>query len=249
MKLKHPIWLKTILNNSETGSSLMENLVVVMILAVLVVATTPPILLALATRIQARRTDSAITLAQQEIERIRLIVDTGVYDNDLLPPEDTSTTDIRDVASVDPPDNFRDKPRCPDLDSDPSADDCIAIDDIDYTDAVPADDSKEFYVQTFRIGSQSQAVRIPDVGTVDQDVVFRMGVRVYSKASREDVGQLRTEASPLYLTRGAGERTTIVRDGNTISARQRQFPLAVIYADFARGDLNRALERYHDFTR
>jgi len=230
------IWLKILgQKNSNSGMSLMEALVAMVLISVMVVVTTPPLLLAMATRIQTRRTETAVTLAQKELERIRLIVDTGTYTNGMLPPQarnsgNTNITTPGNISQTRPPTSIRNTPTCTVVNTscDPSND----------SQAWWTDDSQEFFVQTFRTTGVQQNGQI---------VVFRMGIRVYSKVSQQDLANLRTEAAPMYLTRGAGERTVVTRNGTNISAKQSQFPLAVIYADFSRGDLIGSLQRYHQF--
>jgi hypothetical protein len=183
----------------------------------------------MATRIQTRRTETAVTLAQKELERIRLIVDTGTYTDDMLPPQarnsaGTNITTPGDISQTRPPTSILTDPPCAVFEIS-----CPAYDD---NQAWWTDSSQEFFVQTFRTTGVQQN---------NQIVVFRMGIRVYSKVAEQNLASLRTlrtEAAPMYLTRGAGERIVVTRNGTNIRARQSQFPLAVIYADFSRADLN-----------
>ncbi len=233
------IYLKILLKkNTNSGMSLMESLVATVIISLMVVVSTPPLILAMATRIQNRRAETAMTLAQKELERIRLIVDTGLYEDNLLPPiatiGATQITNPNQISQAGPPNTV-----------------CVIGESgctiTNSNQAWWTDPSKEYFIQTFRTTGVQENVSI-DRRVIPQTVVFRMGIRVYSKASFEDLGSLRTESAPIYLTRGAGERTLLERnDGENISARQRQFPLAVIYADFSRGDLIGSLRKYHEF--
>jgi type II secretory pathway pseudopilin PulG len=230
------IWLKILSQkNSNSGMSLMEALVAMLLISVMVVVTTPPLILAMATRIQTRRTETAVTLAQKELERIRLIVDTGTYTNNMLPPQARNSSNANittpgNISQSRPPTSLRTTQTCTVVTAscDPSND----------SQAWWVDSSQEFFVQTFRTTGVQQNGQV---------VVFRMGIRVYSKIAQQDIANLRTEAAPMYLTRGAGERTVVTRNAANISARQSQFPLAVIYADFSRGDLIGSLQRYHQF--
>ncbi|TVQ44662.1 MAG: type II secretion system protein [Gloeocapsa sp. DLM2.Bin57] len=229
------IYLKILIKKqSDSGMSLMESLVAIVIISLMAVVTTPPLILAMATRIQTRRAQTAVTLAQKELERIRLIVDSGDYLNNMLPPVASgggaAITTPSQISTAGAPNAILPAPPCaiPEETCTPYS----------YNQAWWVDDSQEYFIQTFRTTGVQQD---------NQVVVFRMGIRVYSKVAEADLGSLRTESAPLYLTRGAGERTVVNRDGSNISARQRQFPLAVIYADFSRGDLIGSLERYHEF--
>jgi len=72
--------------SSEAGLSLIECLVAIIIITLTVVSITPPIMLATATRIQARKADLARQIAQGEIDRIRMLVERGGYVATDLPP-------------------------------------------------------------------------------------------------------------------------------------------------------------------
>ena len=200
----HLIWtklrLKRINNNySEQGLTLIETLMAIVVIAIVITASTPPILLAVATRIQNRRAEQAMQIAQQQIERVRLIVDQGNYTNSDLPPA-ASITDPDDINTVGAP-------------TAPCSSSCTA------TQASREDD---FLVQVFRVAP----------GGSDPVVAFRMGVRVYSPAA--ELGNLGTRPASLQMTNALGEQT--------------RFPLAVIYADLARGDVTGTLDSYREFV-
>ncbi len=79
------------------GLSLIECLVAIVVISVTVALITPPIFLATASRIQARRAEQANQIAQQEIDRIRSVVERGTYTEVELPPSSGNTA-VRDVA-------------------------------------------------------------------------------------------------------------------------------------------------------
>ena len=213
--------------HSEQGLTLMEAIVAMLILSTVVAVSAPPILLATATRVQNRRAEQAMQLAQQQIERVRLIVDRGEYentcpasddDNDCLPPAAASITDPDDIEDAGAPTATCAPPSDPDSS-------CTAT---------QAFTEGDFFIQVFRDRGVTQPGVAPD-GT-DQVVAFRMGVRVYSNAAAAEMdgdGNLETTAASLQMTSAEG--------------RQRQFPLAVLYADFTRGDLTGTLGRYREF--
>ena len=194
-------------NYSEQGLTLIETLMAIVVIAIVITASTPPILLAVATRIQNRRAEQAMQIAQQEVERVRLIVDQGNYLNSRLPPA-ASISDPDNINTVDPP---------------------TAICTSSCT-ATQASREGDFFVQIFRDPGVSQVEVAPDGG--DQVVAFRMGVRVYSPAA--ELGNLGTRPASLQMTNALGEQT--------------RFPLAVIYADLARGDVTGTLDSYRDFV-
>lgn len=246
---KRLIWFKILqTHHSQRGMTLMESLVVAVMLSIMVVVTTPPLIMGMATRIQNRRAEAAVTLAQQEIERIRLLVDQGAYLNDILPPvgktiSGTPITNPNQITEVAPPTSILNNPPC----ADPPELPCSEPNSSQAWWTA----NEEFIVQTFRDEGVIQEIPHPKNknGNYQQVVVFRMGVRVYSKVSKPQVGSLRKEPAPLYLsTSPSGESILEQEDGDVITAKQNQFPLAVIYTDFSRGDLIGSLERYHEFT-
>lgn len=56
-----------------------------LILSIVVVGMTPPIFLTVGTRIQNRRVEQAVQLAQGEIDRVRVMVEQGNYTSSQLP--------------------------------------------------------------------------------------------------------------------------------------------------------------------
>ena len=208
----HLIWLKLRLkrinnNYSEQGLTLIETLMAIVVIAIVITASAPPILLAVATRIQNRRAEQSMQIAQQEVERVRLILDQGSYTNSELPPA-ASITNPDTINTVDAP---------------------TAICTSSCT-ATQASRDGDFLVQIFRDPGITQAGVGPN--NSDQVVAFRMGVRVYSPAA--ELGSLGTRLASLQMTNALGEQT--------------RFPLAVIYADLARGDVTGTLDSYRDFV-
>ncbi len=85
---------------SEQGFTLLESLVGMLVITIILAAMTPPILLAVGTRIQNRRAEQAMQLAQGEIDRVRVIVEQGNYTaNDLPAVPSTSPNDITSVSA------------------------------------------------------------------------------------------------------------------------------------------------------
>lgn len=66
---------------SEQGFSLLEALISIAVIAVVISSFTPPIFLAVGTRVQNRRAEQAMQLAQAEVDRVRRLVERGQYDN------------------------------------------------------------------------------------------------------------------------------------------------------------------------
>lgn len=202
---------------SEQGLSLMEVIVAILVITIVIAAATPPIMVAVAVRVQNYRAGKALQIAQQEIERVKILVAQGNNPNNQgYPPE--SDVNWADVVKVDPPTYSSDCPNpptpCPPSSSPSQA---LVIGDA-ATD--------KFLVQTFRDRGQP----LPSSNEV---VAFRMGVRVYSSAAKEELdnggtlGKDPIRAAKLKFTTGQGD--------------QRKYPLAVLYVDIARSDAARSL--------
>jgi prepilin-type N-terminal cleavage/methylation domain-containing protein len=203
---------------SEQGLTLMEVLVAILVITIAIAVATPPIMVAVAVRVQNRRAEQALQIAQQEIERVRVLIARGDNPtNEGYPPE--SDVNSADVVKVDPPTTSYDCPNPPTPCSPPSPSQAL----------VKGEDNNKFLVQTFRdVGEKLRAS-----GEV---VAFRMGVRVYSIAAKEELdsggtlGKDPIHAAKLNFTTGQGD--------------QRRYPLAVLYVDLVRSDAQGSLCRY-----
>lgn len=220
--------------SSEQGLSLIECLIAIVIIALTVVAILPPIMLATATRIQARRADQANQIAQGEVDRIRTIVERGSYYINQL-PEAVATQNIRDAApaTVAPgagnpiisPANCPNRyPASPTNPADPStypppapANGVILVD-------VEGDCTADYVMQVFRTTG-----RIPTGETVPYS--FDIGVRVYTYFPGQPFPTLEKERASLIT--GTGPRDVI--DG----ARRR--PMAALYSSVARNDSGKSM--------
>jgi type II secretory pathway pseudopilin PulG len=211
--------LATARKSSEQGLTLIEALVGILLIALVLAVSTPPIMIAAATRIQNRRAEQAIQLAQQEIDRVRLIMEQDISRNEQLPLAASGTTpnNLKDVAA-------------------PSA---ICTSSCDpYPAITQVRDEGNFLIQVFRNPGINEASLNSNVDPTPADgqdriMAFRLGVRVYAKNAQQNLGSLKKEAASLQMTGGLG--------------RQQTQPLAVLYADFARPDLTLSLEAYRKY--
>jgi type II secretory pathway pseudopilin PulG len=205
---------------SEEGLTILESLVGILVITLVLAASTPPILMAAATRVQNKRAEQAILIAQQEVDRVRLLVEQGDYRNDELPPPISGLTNPNRISDMFPPTSICNTTPC--TPTQPSQ--------------AKRSEDENFIVQIFRDPGVSDP-QIRDLSTPSQAQIlaFRIGVRVYSKAAEPKLlsGQLMTDAAPLRVTDSI--------------AQQTERPLAVLYADFARGDLTPSLRRYREF--
>lgn len=209
---------------SEEGLTILESLVGILVITLVLAASTPPILMAAATRIQNKRAEQAIQIAQQEVDRVRLLVEQGDYRNDELPPPISGLTNPNRLSDMFPPTSI-----C-------STTPCTPTQPSQAIKTVADQSGHYFLVQIFRDPGVSDP-QVLDLSTPPQPQIlaFRMGVRVYSKAAEQKLlsGRLVTDAAPLRVTDSV--------------AQQTERPLAVLYVDFARGDLTPSLRRYREF--
>lgn len=220
--------------SSEQGLSLIECLIAIIIIALTVVAILPPIMLATATRIQARRADQANQIAQGEIDRIRTIVERGSYYINQL-PEAVATQNIRDAAAattapgagnpiVSPADCGNRYPAGPTTPGDPTTYPAPAPSNGVILVDVEGDCVADYVMQVFRTTG-----RIPTGETVPYS--FDIGVRVYTYFPNQSFPTLERERASLIT--GTGPRDVI--DGT------RRRPLAALYSSVARNDSGKSL--------
>lgn len=205
---------------SQEGVTLWETLLAMFIAMFFVSAISPPLLLAMNNRVQTRRTKQALSIAQQEIERVRLLVESGNYQNADLPPDSTLSNPKTLASTVGPPTSFCGGPGDAPCVPNPSVSIARA--------ATPAGD---FYIQTFRDTGVFQDTRL---------VVFRMGVRVYSRLARENISNLQAN-----IPKG---NQSLSISATTNTGNQRTFPLAVNFSDFSNDDLTNRLLQQRRFS-
>ncbi len=204
---------------TDSGLTLMECVVAIAIVALTGALITPPLFLAAATRVQNRRSEQALQLAQGEIDRVRTRVEQGSHVTDILPSQGASFPAPAPTAiataflrSVNDTCNSYDNSALP-------VTELLPID-------VDGDCEEDFYIQSFR----TQGGRTIDNKPTD----FSIGVRVYSTnvaISGALRGALETEEASLQFTTGEGN--------------QRQAPLAVLYTQITWDGSGVALYCYH----
>lgn len=180
-------WFVDRTSRSEQGVTLLECLVAIMVIAVTIAAITPPIFVAVATRVQNQRAEQAQQLAQQEIDRTRLVVERGVYTVADLPPD----LGVANVATAPPPSSaatiLNDRTQAT------SATRAYTVD-------VNRDGKEDFLVQIFRNPGVNGVTNNPP------PVAFAMGVRVYAAQARPRLGSLSAEPAALKFVTGQGQQ-------------------------------------------
>ncbi len=219
---------KTNLKTEVQGFTLIESLMGILVITVVAITITPPIVISTATRVQNRRAEQAMQLAQAEIDRIRVLVEQGGTYTAKLPPVPSGTIPDSNIAKVTAPTTFVTAPIVSGkIDTDRSralADASTKAFGVD----VDNDAQVDYYVQIFRDNNTNAIV----TGATSTLVAFQMGVRVYSKVAK--AGSLQKEIASLRLT--------------TSSGSQEFSPLAVAYTTVARSDATTvSLERYKQY--
>jgi prepilin-type N-terminal cleavage/methylation domain-containing protein len=196
---------------SPTGFTLIESLVAVIVIAITIVSITPPIFWATATRVQNRRAEQAVQLAQGEIDRVRNGIERRDFSLADLPPQvsgalrpnpgsPTSIADRSFLRSVDP----TNCPQGANSGKPPASANVVIPVDTDGGDGC----KPEFFIQVFR-GDDVNLAGVP--GNVPDGMV--VGVRVYSIAAADSAGNtlnspLETRIGKLRATNGLGTQRT-----------------------------------------
>jgi prepilin-type N-terminal cleavage/methylation domain-containing protein len=234
---------------STSGFTLIESLVAIIVISVTVVAISPPIFWAAATRVQNRRAEQALSIAQSSIDEVRAKIERGSYTlNELPEVAPAAAAGVRPYPSRGPAPNaqWSSAKRCtiPALNTVsnlsstqknyPPIDQYLAVD----TDGDAACEP-DFLVQIFRnegicaTGLCSDPLLTPEQR---KPVAFSVGVRVYSAiAKNSGVATLDPDKSRLTGTTGTGQ--TGFR------------PLAVLYSTVAKSDSSNALNRYRELCK
>lgn len=204
-------------NSSEQGMSLLECLMAIVVVTLVITFLTPPIFISVATRIQNRRAEQAIQLAQGEIDRVRRTLERGVYtDTDLPPQGSVGDNNFRQQAA---PNSTAPLPANQLYQT--SATTGVSVD-------VNGDGTNDFIVQTYR----TPGVR-DNTGKL---VGFNAGVRVYTFSISQNWGLV--ENPPL--------RSASLKFSTALGQQQRR-PLALMYTSVVRSDTRTSLQCYHEF--
>lgn len=176
-------------NSSEQGMSLLECLIAIVIIAVVITTFTPAIFVAVGTRIQNRRAEQALQLAQAEVDRVRRTMERGVYSDIDLPPQglqgnSTFRTESGPGSTAVLPANQLYPSR---------ASAGVTVD-------VNGDGTNDFIVQTYRS---------PGVKNNQSSLIgFNMGVRIYSYLANPNLGNLQTRQGSLGFSTAVGQQKT-----------------------------------------
>lgn len=188
-KLALTLLKQTASQPSDQGATLIEALMALIVATILLSFITPLIFLAVATRVQNRRAEQAMEIAQSEIDQVQVLMAQGVEvaNEDQLPPEASGVT-VSQVAGFAAPTAIASSTPVP----------ATQVEEVDFD----KDGDADFLRQSFR----DSGVRFDQGPTAGQLAVFRMGVRVYSIAAAENLGSLQTTPASLQFTSGLGKQ-------------------------------------------
>jgi len=209
---------------SALGFSLLEVIVSILVFGIVLGFMAPLVFVVQATRVQNRRFEQALALAQRELDRMQAEVIRGVEAGDneegnplaagRVPPETAAelaaapapTAVVASYGEISAPTHG------------------LAVD-------VDGVGDGDYLVQTFR----DAGLTFGEDGAAAQEfALFRMGVRVYAGEAADNFGAgLGTERAPVTLTTGLGQHATQ--------------PLAVLYGEVARSDREASLDSYRDY--
>lgn len=212
--------------NSEQGLTLLEVMASMVMISVILVAMAPPLLLSAATRVKMRRASQAQLIAQEEVNRVQGVMARSRDEKLPTDPADCDPTES-DCTYVGLPETILDDDT---LEAFAAPDSSSEVEKIDVDD----DGNPDFFVQTFR---EEGAVFTAGNRTCEP-AIFRMGVRVYSIVAEDNLeeteeGNLETEPISLQMTSGLQGQTTQ--------------PMAVLFTEISRSDMERSLGAYQDY--
>lgn len=201
--------------NTSAGFTLIESLVAMVVISITLVAITPPIFWATGTRVQNRRAEQALALAQGEIDRVRAQIERGIS-VDSTNPADVATnylpqsvgvmsvfkdypaplTAWKNVRSTNPDNNTAEKIVSGDKRY-PDANQYIPVD-------TDGDGKNDFLVQVFRdngVCGNNKAV----CTDTNPPTMFSVKVRVYAGMAASNAGKLLIDRASLTGSTGTGQ--------------------------------------------
>jgi len=227
--------------SAQAGVTLLECLIAVAVIGITSALILPPLFVAAASRVQNRRAEQALQIAQGEVDRIQTMVASGSHKvrliNELngLPAIGTTSRTVS-LDTIAPPagvassilksvrtgtggcNTYRGEVI--------SANQALSVD-------VDGDCTADFYMQVFRDDVSTNRAPGP-TNPLPPPNNFRLAVRVYSALALTNFGSMSTPVLPASLQITSGE-------GN-----QRLRPLAVLYSQAVWSDQSASLCELHE---
>lgn len=200
--------------SANQGLTIMECLVAILLIGLTTAMITPPLVVATATRVQNRRAEQALQIAQDEVDRISTMVQQGVHRASVLPASVGNTTNLRDTvgAPTTLSSYFKTSRRdgCAAKGTTYNYQEIIAANQALQID-VDGDCEEDFFMQVFRTeGVFTEGEANKPIASDRRPAQFSLGVRVYSKLARNNLstGKLKTEPASLQITEGQGKQAS-----------------------------------------
>lgn len=202
----------------QQGLTILECLVAILLIGLTIAMVTPPLLIATATRVQNRRAEQALQLAQDEVDRVNTLVQQGLHEKRRLPSTIANGVKPRDVAGpttvygklktsrrVDsncPAGSpYSNSPRFVNTNEQLPVNQALPID-------VDGDCKPEFFMQIFRTEGVTTFAeqQKPDTNR-ERPATFILGVRVYSALAKDNLvaGKLASPQTTAQLGIGGGQ--------------------------------------------
>lgn len=191
--------------SSQAGLTLLECLMAIVVISLTAAMITPPLFLAAATRVQNRRADQAMQIAQGEIDRIQTLVARSKHIPASLPAVAGAGPNLN-VRSVAPPSGAAAVMRSPASCAGYTAyrDQQIPVSQVYLVD-MEGDCRPDFMVQSFR---SAGTIPLAEQSGLNRPSDFTIAVRVYSNVANGNWGNLQPEQASLQLTTGRGSQRT-----------------------------------------
>jgi len=216
--------------SSEAGVTLLECLIAVAVIGVTSALILPPLFVAAASRVQNRRAEQALQIAQGEVDRIQTMVASGYHTTARLPAVGTTSGTVS-LSTVTPPTgvtgSFLKSVKTGAGGCNTYTNQPILLNQALRVD-VDGDCTPDFYMQVFRDNAANNTA----LGSAIPNN-FRLGVRVYSALALPNFGSMTTPVVPASLQITSGQ-------GN-----QRLRPLAVLYSQVVWSDQSASLCKLH----
>lgn len=226
--------------STEKGLTLLECLIAVSVMGLTIGLVLPPLFIATASRVQTRRAEQALQIAQGEVDRIRTLVALDRHISSSLPQAAAAGVKAEDVAvATKASAKVRtSKASCSNADpgtTQPQIDTAILVD-------IDADCQPDFFMQVFRTSVPLSTSESSKLAADQRPSQFDLGVRVYSilagrtSATNALVGTggsltgLEKKPASLGLTSGQGN--------------QLKRPLAALYTSISWSDRDGTLCSY-----
>lgn len=229
---------------TEKGLTLLECLMAVTVMGLTISLVLPPLLIAAATRVQTRRAEQALQLAQGEVDRVRNLVALNTHISDALPAVGNNST--IDSVSVPTQASSQVKTSAATCPSGVTITRYTQGTQIPYNRAllvdIDADCQPDFLMQVFRTQGKFSDAQMAEAAGQRRPSEFDLGVRVYSiLAGRTNA----TNATPNSSLTGLDPNAKPAPLGLTSGqGRQLRSPLAVLYTSISWSDRDGTLCSY-----